>query len=319
MSYAGAWLRRHYPAEFTCGLLNAQPMGFYTVATIVEDAKRHGLVLRPIDVMQSQWDCTLEPLLPDEQRPPDHPPRFPNVAFRAHTPFAIRMGVRFVKGLGAHEWQRIQAATAERPFRSLEDFVVRTDLNEKALTALAEAGAFECFGITRRQALWSTQGLVRATPVELPVDSEPLPAFEPLAPLETIAWDYTRARHSTHGHPLEPLRAALHAQGLPDARTLALGHHGERLRYAGLVICRQRPGTASGVTFMTLEDETGFVNAVVWRQVFEQYAVILKTESFLGITGKLQVERGVVHLIAEALWKPVLHARPASGGSRDFH
>jgi len=161
--------------------------------------------------------------------------------------------------------------------------------------------------------------LVRAKPVELPVDREASAEFTPLDALETIAWDYMRSSHSTHGHPLQPLRETLRGMGLPDARTVARGRHGARMRYAGIVICRQRPGTASGVTFMTLEDETGFVNVVVWRQVFEQFAVVLKTEPFLGVTGKLQVERGVVHLIAERLWKPELDWTPVSGGSHDFH
>jgi error-prone DNA polymerase len=118
---------------------------------------------------------------------------------------------------------------------------------------------------------------------------------------------------------LGPLREALRAQGLPDAETVAKMKHGKRIRYAGLVICRQRPGTASGVTFMTLEDETGFVNLVIWTRVFERYAVLVKTAPFLGVTGKLEARDGVVHLIADELWTPRLNVQPQHGRSRDFH
>ena len=149
--------------------------------------------------------------------------------------------------------------------------------------------------------------------------SEPLPALGPLDPFQTIVWDYETSGHSTHGHPLEPLREELAAQKLPDARTLASMRDGQRVRYAGIVICRQRPGTASGVTFMTLEDETGFVNVVLWRKVFDRHMVLAKTAAFLGVTGKLQIQQGVVHLVAETLWEPKIRNRPATGGSRDFH
>ena len=148
---------------------------------------------------------------------------------------------------------------------------------------------------------------------------EETPEFPALDPFETIAWDYHASSHSTCGHPLGPLREALRAQGLPDAKTVARMRHGKRLRYAGLVICRQRPGTASGVTFMTLEDETGFVNLVIWTRVFERYAVLAKTAAFLGVTGKLEARDGVVHVIADELWTPRLSVQPQHGSSRDFH
>src|SRR4029079_10305674 len=123
---------------------------------------------------------------------------------------------------------------------------------------------------------------------------------------EEIAWDHASSAHSTRGHPLEPLRAELRAQRLPDARCVSALVHGERTRYAGLVICRQRPGTASGVTFMTLEDETGFVNLVLWERVFDAYPVIARTVSFLGVTGRIQKQGLVVHLVAEKLWEPAI-------------
>jgi error-prone DNA polymerase len=145
------------------------------------------------------------------------------------------------------------------------------------------------------------------------------PAFEPLTAFDEVNWDYRTTSHSVRRHPLQPFRAILAAQGLPDARSIAAKRNGEKVRYAGLVICRQRPGTAGGVVFMTLEDETGFVNVVVWESVFQRYAVLAKTVGFIGITGTLQVEDSVVHLVAEKFWQPQVTARPAATASRDFH
>jgi error-prone DNA polymerase len=298
IAYATAWLKCHYPAEFTCSLLNAQPMGFYMPATIVEDARRHGVVIRPIDIHCSQWECTLEP---------------------DGTDWAIRMGLCYVKGLSESDGVVIAEAAAEAPFISVDDVVRRTGLDEGALAALAEAGAFESFGIGRRSALWRIRGLVRSEAVPLPVDIEVNPSFVPLTLFETISWDYQRASHSSRGHPLEPLRPQLAERGLPDARTVASMADGRWVRYAGLVICRQRPGTASGVVFMTMEDETGFVNLVLWPKVYECFSLIAKTEAFLGVSGRLQVKEGVVHLIAQRLWKPAGFTQPQTAGSRDFH
>jgi error-prone DNA polymerase len=147
-------------------------------------------------------------------------------------------------------------------------------------------------------------------------------AFDPLSKLDEILWDYSASDHSTRGHPLAPLRGELRAQRWPDARTVARGRDGQRIEYVGIVICRQQPGTASGVVFMTLEDETGFVNLVVWQQVFAQYAQVIRSTSLLGITGRLQVQEGLVHLITEHVWIPKLSrpvAEVAEIESRDFH
>jgi error-prone DNA polymerase len=302
IAYATAWLKCHYPAEFACSLLNAQPMGFYMPATIVEDAKRHHVVVRSIDAQASEWDCTLEPCV------------------ESAGGLAVRMGLRYVKGLGERERQRIAQARRAAPFASLQDFTRRTGLDEGSLGALAEAGAFEAFHLDRRTALWDTRRLARAQKESLSLPSrERPPAFTPLTPFEEVGWDYRRTSHSARRHPLEPMRPSLIRRGLPDASTVAEMKNGAKVRYAGLVICRQRPGTAGGVVFMTLEDETGFVNVVVWESVFQRYSVLAKTASFLGITGKLQVEDGVVHLVAEELWEPKMELKPASAGSRDFH
>ncbi|MFN7975155.1 MAG: OB-fold nucleic acid binding domain-containing protein [Acidobacteriota bacterium] len=150
-------------------------------------------------------------------------------------------------------------------------------------------------------------------------ENDPDPDFAPLTALDATLWDYETTSASPRGHPLEPFRDAMRARRLPEARAVLAMRHGEKVSYAGLVICRQRPGTASGVTFMTLEDETGFVNVVLWRQVFERHRILAKTASFLGVNGKLQVEQGVVHVIADSLFEPRLARPPARPKSRDFH
>jgi error-prone DNA polymerase len=298
ISYATAYLRRHYLPEFACALLNAQPMGFYAPATIVDDAKRHGLAVRPMDIRVSRWDCTLEP---------------------APEGFALRMGLRYVKGLGEAGGKAILAAREAAPFRSLADLTRRTGLGRDALAALATAGALEGFA-ARRPALWATRRLAQERDLPLPLaDRERAPRFAQLQRVEEIHWDYGASSHSARGHPLALLRGMLRARGLPDARTVATTPHGRLIRYAGLVICRQRPGTAGGVTFMTLEDETGFVNVVVWPNVFERYAVLVKTAEFLGVTGKLESRQDVAHLIAEHLWVPDIPLRPPGVKSRNFH
>jgi error-prone DNA polymerase len=395
IAYATAWLKCHYPAEFTCALLNAQPMGFYTPSTIVADARRHGVEIRPVDVRHSRWDSTLEWVAPSPCPPPTRgggtfsgslvpsslppggggtgrggmapapgslpapsPPPLPRGEGGERTPLRggsiahVRLGLRQVQGLSRAEGERIVAAGDAA---SLAEFTRRARLSQRTLRTLAEAGTLEGFGDRRRDAWWAVAlpplhrpvGATRvahpetapspppspqrfagkpAPPpsrrgesyeLELP-STEPSPAFAPLDAFETIAWDYRTTHCSTRGHPLGPLRAALAAQGLPDARTVRRAKDGERLRYAGLVLCRQRPATASGVTFMTLEDETGFVNVVLWQPVFDRYPVLVRTATFLGITGKVQSEEGVVHIIADRLWRPHLPRRPAAPPSRDF-
>ncbi len=300
IAYATAYLRCHFLPEFICALLNAQPMGFYAVHTIVDDARRHGVVVRPVDVLRSDWDCTLEPC-PESRHG-----------------LAVRVGLRYVKGLGEQDAQRVLASRAEGRWRSLAEFVRRTQLGRRALLGLAEADAFAGFGLSRREALWEVRALLQRKQDALPADpEEAIPAFEPLSLLEAIRWDYEATDHSPRGHPLQPLRPWLVEQGIPDARTVASLRDGARVRYAGLVICRQAPERAGGVRFFTLEDETGFVNVVAWRDVFDRYRVLATTASFLGVTGRLQVEDGTVHLVAERFWSPS-RARPARVRSRDF-
>jgi error-prone DNA polymerase len=296
VSYAAAYLLCHFPAEFICALLNAQPMGFYSPATIVEDGKRRGVAFLPVDARKSDWDCTVE----GEGR--------------------VRMGLRYVKGLSEKaDGERITAARASAPFTSMEDFSKRTGVGERALAALASAGAFDGLEPTRRSSLWKARGLRKEDPDVFLSVPEGDVSFDDLGEIERISWDYEASSHSTHGHPLGPLRETLRAQGLPDARAVARMPNGRRTRYAGIVICRQRPGTASGVTFMTLEDETGFVNLVIWPKKFQEFALLVKSAPFLGATGKVQVESEVVHIVVDELWRPRLTLEPSRLKSRDFH
>ena len=287
IAYATAWLRCHYPVEFTCGLLNAQPMGFYSVSTIVGDAGRHGVEIFPVDVQTSAIDCTMELTRED---------------------FGVRMGLRFVKGLSRADAETI---VRHQPYDCVEH--LRRTIGGGALEALAEAGALESLENDRRRALWQ----VTAPPPALSIREE-VPAFEALTDFETIAWDHLRTGHSVRGYPLEPLRDELRRRGLPTAAEL-VRMTGGSADFAGIVICRQRPSTAKGVVFMTLEDETGFVNVILWQSVLEQYSVLAKTASFLGVSGKLQAEGRVVHLVASRLWAPDVAQKPAHALSRDFH
>jgi DNA-directed DNA polymerase III PolC len=356
IGYATAYLKRHYLPEFTCALLNSWPMGFYTPATVVQDGKRHGLVVRPVDVLHSVWDCTLEP------------------CGHSTGELAVRMGLRYVKGMREDEGEKVEAAvrSATRslrlagrgaddggadgsapadasegapvaPFRSIEDFAGRTGISDRSMKLLAEAGAFDSLKSNRRAALWQVQGMKKETMAlyrpagegatggsasggadgrvaepDLPLP-ESVPTFASLSDIDTVAWDFRTMNHSARSHLLEPFRAELAAKGLPEARAVARMRDGRRVDYAGIVICRQRPGTASGVVFMTLEDETGFVNTILWPSVYEQYTVAARTLSFLGVSGKVQAADGVVHVVVDKLWDPREYARPAPMMSRDFH
>lgn len=298
ITYATAFLRWHYPVEFTCGLLNSQPMGFYTAATIIDDAKRRGVRFLPIDITISQWDCTQQPIGDD---------------------FAIRLGLRYIKGMSQVDWHLIEQARNEKPFVSVRDFVSRTHVNRRILHRFAEAGAFDAFQISRREALWEVKAFEQGT-LELPFESNsPKPQFQDLNAFETIAWDYQTTFHSPRGHPLQTIRSAIAQQGLPTAAELWQRKDRAYVHYAGMVICRQRPSTASGIVFMTLEDETGFVNLVTFPNVYEQYRTLAKTQIFLGVSGRIQNDDGVVHLLAEHLWVPNIGFRPEGAPSRDFH
>ena len=331
IAYATCWVRRHYPVEFTCALLNAQPMGFYSPSTIIGDAQRHGVWIRPIDVAASEWDCTLEPI---EGAGVDAGANAGPIGSAAGSAagaaapgptgagvgLAVRMGLRWVRGLGHAEAAQLLEARRARPFASLEDFVRRARLSSRVHATLAEAGALGELAPERRDALWQVRGWIarRDDALALGDADEPV-ELAPLSRLQEIVWDHASSDHSTRGHPLAPLRGELRANHWPDARTVARGRDGQRLEYVGMVICRQQPGTAGGVVFMTLEDETGFVNVVVWQRVFEEFATVIRTTSLLGIAGRLQVQEGLVHLIADRVWAPTLTRPVPAVESHDFH
>ncbi|MCA8951452.1 MAG: error-prone DNA polymerase, partial [Planctomycetes bacterium] len=208
---------------------------------------------------------------------------------------------------------------AAQPFRDLDDFRRRTALDKKQLAMLAEIGALEAFTSDRREALWAVWRPADGAGALALRDANASPRFRPLDVMATVTWDYRAGHHSARGHPLEALRGQLQKLRLLDALAVGRLRDGAGAQTAGLVICRQRPGTAKGVVFMTLEDETGFVNVVVWQDTYEKFAALIKTASFLAVAGRLQQQDGVVHLVAKRFWVPAVSTRPESGGSRDFH
>lgn len=305
ITYATCYMKQHFPVEFTCSLLNAQPMGFYAPATIVDDAKREGVIIHPIDVSVSSWDCTLERY--------DGP-----VASERAADWAIRIGLRYIRGLPRRAAQRILEARDRAPFASIRDLVVRTQVENHTLRLLAEAGALDCFGMSRRHALWTVQEFSAGT-LPLPFETEPDDVtFSELTPFEAISWDYRTSFHSARGHPMQSIRAELAAAGLCDSEQLRAAPHNSWADFAGMVICRQRPMNAHGVLFMTLEDELGLANVVIWAKTFEKYRMLAKTQTFLGVSGRLQSQHNVVHLVAERLWIPRVTRAPPRRASHDF-
>jgi error-prone DNA polymerase len=318
LAYVTSWLRCHHPEVFLCAMLNAQPMGFYAPATLIEDGVRQGVITLPIDVNHSQWDCTLEPCeVPRGSAPKDAPARS-RVGASITKTLAVRMGYRYVKGLGTREQERLEFVP--RPVRSIEDFARQSQLAQRGLVSLAEAGAFDSLGMTRREALWRVRG---ASPsARDSMRSEPggeTPALRSLSVAEQVLWDYQVTEHSSRGHPVEPLRAWLSQRGSIDASVLRATPHGRKVDCVGLVICRQRPGTATGVVFLTLEDEHGFMNVVVWNNVFDRYQRVVRTARMLGVRGTVQSIEGVVHLVAESIYVPDVDLAALSHKSRDFH
>ncbi len=311
LAYITSWLKCHHPEVFLCAMLNAQPMGFYAPATLIEDGARHGVITLPIDVNHSAWDCTLETT--------EGPDRAGGIARM----LAVRMGYRYVKGLGARERARLE--NVPRPVRTVEDFARKSQLGLTPLVSLAEAGAFDSLGMTRREALWRVRAAFPGARDRL-LGSRPdtysdssVPALRSLSVPEQVLWDYRMANHSPRGHPMAPLREWLRQRGIVSAQDVREAGHGKRVDCMGLVICRQRPGTATGVVFLTLEDELGFVNVVVWNNVFDRYQRVARTASLLGVRGRVQTADGVTHVIAEELYVPELSTGLQAHRSRDFH
>ncbi len=291
IAYASSWLKCRHPDVFCCALLNAQPMGFYAPAQIVRDARAHGVEVRPIGVNASRWDCTLEPA--GEGR------------------LAVRLGLRLVRGLPNQDGARIATTREADLFRSVEDLWRRAGLSLKGLRSLAAADAFACLGLGRREALWAIRGLA----------PEPLPLFAaadrretapcPNSPSRRCA-SHPRGRGRRGGglpgaglslgrHPLAFLRMGLSRDGVSTCAALRRLRDGARVTVAGLVLVRQKPGSAKGVMFITLEDETDTANLVVWPSLFARQRTLILQAGLMAARGRVQREGEVIHLVAEHL------------------
>ena len=302
--YASAWLKCRYPDVFACALLNAQPMGFYAPAQIVRDAQEHGIDLRAVDINASDWECTLEK---PAARTPLHP-RHADMAGDICGDHAIRLGFRQIKGVSEAEMRRLVARRG-KGYDSVRDVWLRAELPPATLMRLAEADAFDSLGLTRRDALWAAAGLNRAgdkddLPLLRTLAFAPVEAdahLPPMPPGEEIVEDYRFLSLSLKGHPVAFLRRRLEARGALPCAALARfpDGAGRRLTVAGLVLLRQRPGTAKGVVFMTIEDETGQANIIVWPKLFERQRAEIIGARYVAVTGRLQKEGGVIHVVAE--------------------
>jgi len=305
--YVSAWLKCHELAAFACALINSQPMGFYAPAQIVQDVRRHGVEVLPVDVTVSEWDCTLV-MGEGRHRQP---------ALRSGQP-ALRLGLRMVKGLSAEGAARLTAARAQRPFASVEDLAQR-GLEKSDLKCLAAAGALEALAGHRRQAYWDVAGIEQATPLASAPVEDRQPELSPLTEGQNLAADYASVGLSLGRHPLALLRDTLRRQRLVTAKELRAYPHGRIARAAGLVISRQRPGTASGVTFLTLEDETGQINVVIWRDLADCQRPELLGSRLLAVYGVLERQGEVAHLIAGRLKDLTPLLGDLVTQSRDFH
>jgi len=310
--YASSWVKRHYPAVFAASLLNAQPMGFYAPHTIVQDARRHGVPVRPVDVFYSDRECTLEEAEEGEGLPlPD--PRRAAWAGRARREglLAVRLGLSHVAGLRAEHADRIAKARQERTFSSPEDLARRTALPRHALARLAAAGALEGFGLRRRGALWRVHAM--KAPDDLfaaQAPEEPPVRFDEGTRLNRVAEDYRRTGLSADAHPLALLRDRVRALGVLRSDEVEKLRGGRRVRAGGMVIVRQRPMTAKGIVFITLEDETGFTNLVVMPDIWERDRADVANVLFLGAEGKTERSGRVVNVKVERLFALALGEHP---------
>jgi error-prone DNA polymerase len=294
LAYASAYLKAHHPEAFLCALLNAWPMGFYHPATLVKDAERHGVRVLPIDVTRSSWPSTVERAAPDDGS---------GSAGARRGRAAVRLGLCFVRGLREEAGQRLVKARAEMPFRDLGDLSRRAGLLERELETLAELGALGAISSRcRRAALWQVSGVLAKEPLFTGLAPKPARArTRHMTPLETTLADYRASGMTTGPHLLAHLRPSLERRGIVPLRRLQEIPDGARLKTAGLVIVRQRPGTAKGICFLTLEDETGTGNVVVMPDRYAEFRVELHTSPLVVVEGRLQCHDGVVHVKLERL------------------
>jgi error-prone DNA polymerase len=308
IAYASSWLKCHHPDVFCAALLNAQPMGFYAPAQIVRDAQAHGVEVRPVCVNASRWDCTLEPT--------DHPDWF-----------AMRLGLRQVRGLANVDAAAIVLARADRPFASVDEAWRRAGVPAASLVKIAEADGFRAaMGLARREALWAIKAL-RDEPLPLfaaasareqaivPEFDEPEVMLKPMKAGREVVEDYGHIGLTLREHPVTFLRQDLAREKFMTCAAASAGGDFQSCKVAGLVLVRQKPGSAKNVTFITLEDETGVANLVVWEAVYEKHRRTVLTSSMLGVVGRIQREGEVVHVVAYKLID--LSAELASVGGRE--
>ncbi|CAM6006179.1 unnamed protein product [Sphagnum balticum] len=316
IAYASAYLKKHYAPEFFCGMLNAQPLGFYSPNTLIRDAIRHHVKVLPVDLAKSSWDCTLEPLQSDD------------ATTNNKEPFALRMGLRYIQSLGNKARALLENAwQSGGPFTSAEDVCRRSGLGWKTLQVLATAGAFETFIAGRRNALWEIIALskqpnlplikeLKKTTKKETVDDLKIP---PMNPLEETVADYQTQLFSVYEHIMKYYRPWTDKKGMKRCGDLKNLTNGEYITLAAGVICRQRPGTAKGYMFFTLEDETGLANIVIKPKILKAYKDVLLRNNFLAVSGHLQIDEGVINIIAQHVESlPDLIGRPQLF-SRDFH
>jgi error-prone DNA polymerase len=295
LAYGSTWLKVHRPAEFYASLLNNQPLGFYSTATLLQDGRRHGLKVNPVCIVHSDWSCTVE----GEK--------------------VMRIGLRFIKGVRKASAQQMLAARKERPFTSLDDFLRRTNFTATERRALAAVGALNVFAEHRRSALWQVEAAWSEDESLFRHFAETNQESSPLAPMsltERLSADFSGLGLTAGNHPMAQLRSRL--ADVWSAEELKSAPNGARVTIAGAVICRQRPGTAKGFVFISLEDETGIANAVVVPSLFEQHRLVITQEPALKITGLLQNVSGVIHVRAEQI-EPLREAELPTQTSHDFH
>jgi error-prone DNA polymerase len=299
--YISAWIKCHYPAIFAAALLNSQPMGFYAPAQIVRDAREHGVEVRPADINLSNWDCTLEraagiPI----------PSNFPE-GWRLDQGDALRLGLRQIDGLSEEDVKKIIPAR-EKPFRDVHDLWARTGVKLAAIEKLAAADAFRSMGLDRRQALWEVRALTAAKPLPLfawgeerEAGTEPSVSLPEMPLSEHVLNDYQTLRLSLKAHPLSFLRDKFTAERVVSCAQLRGLKEGAWVSVAGVVLVRQRPGSAKGVVFMTIEDETGIANAVIWSKTLERYRKVVMGARLILVRGRIQRHDDIIHVVSAQL------------------
>jgi error-prone DNA polymerase len=308
--YVSCWFKTFYPDVFCAAILNSQPMGFYAPAQLVRDAREHGVDVRPVDVNHSDWNCLLEGEEKSLFDPAGIAGRHRSMAGVIRSSKAVRLGFRQIKGLPQHAADLIVSKRGAG-YDSVRDLWLRTRLPRTVIEKLADADAFSSLGLSRRDALWAAQALDGEAAVEVlplfetaPQDDLQLEAemvLPRMLPGEEVLSDYRTLTFSLKAHPVSFLREAMSRSGLHSSADLENLPHGAKVEIAGLVLVRQRPGSAKGVIFMTLEDETGTTNAIVWPKVFERYRPVVMGARLVFLRGRLQKAHGVIHVVADHL------------------